>query len=336
MNTRIINDIKKISENEWENFVVNHPNASIFQSLGMYKYFSSLDNYEPIVLASVDENEKINGILMATIMKESGYLGVFSARCIINGGPIVSDLANSSQVVDTLLKELNSRVGSKSIYTEFRNYYDMSVYKEVFEKNGYEYNEHLNFLVKTISQEEVKKNLSKSKKRQIDKSLKEGAEIVSATNVDDVKEFYSLLKELYDTKVKKPLPDFTFFEKFYHNKELGVFLLVKYNGKVVGGIMCPVYAGKIYEWYIGGKDEEYKNINPSVLATWAPIDYALKNGLKCFDFMGAGKPDADYGVREFKSKFGGDLVNYGRFFRNNKPLLYKIGETGLKLKQKIK
>ncbi|MCK5059499.1 MAG: peptidoglycan bridge formation glycyltransferase FemA/FemB family protein, partial [Candidatus Aminicenantes bacterium] len=78
-------------------------------------------------------------------------------------------------------------------------------------------------------------------------------------------------------------------------------------------------------------DGQYNGIYPSVLATWAAIDYALKKGLRYFDFMGAGKPDQDYGVREFKSKFGGRLVNYGRFERiNNKPL-YLLGKLGLKV-----
>jgi lipid II:glycine glycyltransferase (peptidoglycan interpeptide bridge formation enzyme) len=78
-------------------------------------------------------------------------------------------------------------------------------------------------------------------------------------------------------------------------------------------------------------DRELEEIYPSVLATWAPIEYAANNGLKYFDFMGAGKPHQDYGVREFKSKFGGDLVNYGRYLRVNQKLYYQIGKIGLEI-----
>ena len=48
--------------------------------------------------------------------------------------------------------------------------------------------------------------------------------------------------------------------------------------------------------------------------------------------MGAGAPgDGGYGVREFKAKFGGELVEYGRFkYICNKPL-YAIGKLGVKL-----
>jgi len=82
-------------------------------------------------------------------------------------------------------------------------------------------------------------------------------------------------------------------------------------------------------------DLQYKDLFPSVLATWAPIQYACQNGLKYFDFMGAGRPDTDYGVREFKSKFGGKQVSYGRYLRINKPMLYQIGKSGIHLLKKL-
>jgi len=43
-----------------------------------------------------------------------------------------------------------------------------------------------------------------------------------------------------------------------------------------------------------------------------------------------------YGVREFKSKFGGEEVRFGRYIKINRPVLYWIGKTGLKILQKIK
>jgi lipid II:glycine glycyltransferase (peptidoglycan interpeptide bridge formation enzyme) len=116
------------------------------------------------------------------------------------------------------------------------------------------------------------------------------------------------------------------------NEKMGKYFLIEYKKKIIGGIMCPITMGKaIYELYVCGLDGKYKDVYPSALATWAPIDYGLKNRLEYFDFMGAGKPDQNYGVREFKSKFGGTLVKYGRFERiNNKPL-YIAGKLGLKM-----
>ena len=52
--------------------------------------------------------------------------------------------------------------------------------------------------------------------------------------------------------------------------------------------------------------------------------------------MGAGKPDEGYGVREFKSKFGGELVELGRFLSINNPILYSIGKKVIEIIKKKK
>jgi serine/alanine adding enzyme len=128
------------------------------------------------------------------------------------------------------------------------------------------------------------------------------------------------------------LPAWDFFEEFYKlTKEdrLGTIQLVEYRGKIIGGILSPVTPGKtIYEWYVCGLDQQYKELYPSVLATWAGIDYAVKNNIPRFDFMGVGIPDREYGVREFKARFGGEMVNYGRFARINQRFFYGISEAG--------
>jgi lipid II:glycine glycyltransferase (peptidoglycan interpeptide bridge formation enzyme) len=111
--------------------------------------------------------------------------------------------------------------------------------------------------------------------------------------------------------------------------KLGIIRLVKYEDKIIGGILSPVTPGKtIYEWYVCGLDHEYKTLYPSVLATWSAIEYAVKNGLPYFDFMGVGIPERDYGVRDFKMRFGGERVNYGRFARVNNKWLYLAAEAG--------
>jgi hypothetical protein len=59
------------------------------------------------------------------------------------------------------------------------------------------------------------------------------------------------------------------------------------------------------------------------------IQYAIQHQLPVFDTMGAGKPGVPYGVRDFKLRFGGDLVEHGRFLHINKPTLYRLGVWAL-------
>ena len=181
--------------------------------------------------------------------------------------------------------------------------------------------------------------MSKSKSRQIKKGL-QSAEIIESTDENEVNDFYQLLQNLYHEKVNKPLAPKEFFNFFRDQllpKGLGKFLLIRHEGKIIGGIVCPIFPGKaIYEWYIAGMDKEYKEQYPSILSTWAAIAEGQKMNLKHFDFLGAGKPDADYGVRDFKAKFGGELVQFGRYEKIHKPFLMKIGVLGLKILKFIK
>ena len=110
-----------------------------------------------------------------------------------------------------------------------------------------------------------------------------------------------------------------------------------YKGKIIGGIICPILEGRcIYEFFVCGLDDEYKNQYPSVMATWAAMEYASKYNIPVFDFMGAGIKDTDYGVREFKARFGGELVEYGRYIKINNIFLYKLGTFALLLMKRMK
>jgi lipid II:glycine glycyltransferase (peptidoglycan interpeptide bridge formation enzyme) len=173
--------------------------------------------------------------------------------------------------------------------------------------------------------------MSEQRQRQIKKALKNGVVIAEPQSDQEVRDWYQILRQLYRQKVRTPLWSEAFFLQFYRNG-VGKYLLVKYEGKVIGGMMCPIFAGQaIYEWYVCGLDETYREQYPSVMATYAAIEYAKQNGISLFDFMGAGVPDKPYGVRDFKMEFGGEVVEYGRYLYIRKPLMYKIGKWGVKI-----
>jgi len=318
---------------QWDAFVSKHPDGSVFQTPGMVDFYNSVENHEPVVIAVLEE-KCIVGILVALIQKEN--LGYVTARAIVYGGPLIDlHINNRTDVLTGLLKELINIVKHKSIYIQFRNFIDRSDDKDIFCQHGFKFIEWLNYKVQINSAQEIKRRISKSKLRQIKKGLDSGAKITVPENIEQLKEFYAILKNLYKDKVKKPIPSGSFFENFYKKtlqNKLGVIRLVVYDKKVIGGIVIPVTKNKTaFEWYVCGLDEEYKHQYPSVIATWAALEYALENNLKTFDFMGAGSPDKSYGVREFKSKFGSEQVNFGRFERINNKLVYGLVKTGLKL-----
>jgi len=63
-------------------------------------------------LAVTVNNDEILGILLAIIQKEySGFIGNFTARSIIFGGPLIKD--NDQNILDLILKEYNNIIKKK-------------------------------------------------------------------------------------------------------------------------------------------------------------------------------------------------------------------------------
>jgi len=324
----------EIDSRQWSDLSKISSVSSVFQTPECYDFYNSLSFMQAFAFG-VSEYGRLKGVMSGFIQSDGGKIKRFlSRRAIVNGGLLLADDI-SDDAVGELLKIARRELRKKAIYIETRNFNDYSRWKEVFLKNGFEYVPHFNFHIDTSSEEIIEANLGKSRKRDIRTSLRDGAEVMEEVTLDDVRGFYVMLESLYRTKVKTPLFPLVFFEKLY-TSGLGIFRLVRYDNRIVGGTVCVGLPGRsVYEWFVCGEDGIYKNIFPSTLATFAGIKYATKNGYPLFDMMGAGKPGNGYGVRDFKAKFGGNLVEYGRFLCVNSPLLYNIGKLGVKLIKKL-
>lgn len=326
------------SANSLSTFIADHPAGSFFQSPDFFAFIEQVAEYKPVQLLALDRQGQICGSLLGVVQSNGGGIKSWlSRRLIVWGGPLVATDSGypATEVVGALLAQLRKFASNNAIFIEFRNFFDTTEWREQFTDLGFEYRDHLNYLVTTDEQAAVKKRMSSSRWRQIKSSLKAGAEVSEARNEQEVVEFYNILEQLYKEKVKKPLPKRDLFIEFYR-QGIGKYFIVRREEEILGGIMCPIFADKvIYEWYICGKDGLEKGLHPSVLATWAPIEYGIQQRYEYFDFMGAGKPEEDYGVRQFKARFGGDEVCYGRYnLVVNKPL-YEVGKLGLSIYQKM-
>jgi lipid II:glycine glycyltransferase (peptidoglycan interpeptide bridge formation enzyme) len=324
---------EEVQQKKWKELLTKSKFASPFQTPEYYKFFNSVEGFSADVFAIEKDNE-YKVLVVVTIQKEKGIKGYFSRRGIIYGGPVATE--NEQNSLGDLLEGINKFYKRKLIYLETRNYFDYFTFKNQFEQSNFKYLPWLNFHLKTSDLTLMKKSVSSSRLRQIKKAIKNDAVWKEAESIDDVNVFYDILLDLYKNRIKKPLFDREFFIEFY-KQSIGKYLLVYHKDKVIGGIVCPIMPNSaIYELYVCGLDGEYKNQYPSVMATWAAMEYANQNNIPLFDFMGAGEPDKEYGVREFKSRFGGEQVEYGRFIHILNPFLYKVGVAGLKLISKLR
>ena len=326
---QILRDIQQLSVPEWQELMSTSSTANWFQSVEAYRFYQSVpEQLEAFVYAVHDGCLK--GMVVGYVTKEQSRIKqYFTRRAIIVGGPLLADDICDEQLA-ALLNAVKHGLKNKAIYIESRNFNSYARWREVFVACGFAYKAHLNFHIDTTDRDAMWERITKSKRRQIRSALAQGVTIEPARNTDDVKAFYRLLQQLYKKKVRRPLFGEPFFLRFFENR-VGEYLLVKYDGAVIGGVMAPMTNRCIYEWYICGNEVQYKELYPNVVATWAIMDYAVAHGIGCFDVMGAGMPDVPYGVREFKADFGGELVEHGRFEYISKPLLHAIGTLGIKI-----
>jgi len=319
---------------KWDFFIKEHPLPHFFQSPAYFNLWVGEQGSSPFLFYAV-EDDKLIGILCGVYLS-NGVLAKkeFSERILFTGGPIIDPAYDHLIIGKKLIDAYLQTFPFKPIFSEFR----MSGFAEIFSQQTIKNQPWFNIYIETQKEKAAVFNkFSESKRRQINNSLKNGAKIEKATTEKEVRAFYEILFNFYKHKVKKPLPSVQLFLNFYNTskiEDIGEILLVKHKDKIVAGIVCPsISTGYVHEWYICGLDKDYKadGIYPSVMATWAGISYAIERGTKYFDFMGAGKMDESYGVRNFKEKFGGETIITSRYIYIHKPILYKIGKMAIKL-----
>ncbi len=320
----------EVSKEQWESFYLSNFFSSPFQSHSFYSLFNSIEGLSANVFAC-EENNEIEALCVVTLQKEEGVKGYFSRRGIIYGGPLFHSKVTENQITE-LLKYINGYYKKKLIYIEVRNNFDYSAFNETFLNSGWSYIPYLNFQIKCDNREKVIEKFNRRRRREIKIAQEAGTTICEAKTIEELRDLYNIIADLYKNKIKKPIFPLVFFEHFF-TTNLCKVILVKAEDTVIGGVICIKDENKgVYGWYGAGLDKEYKKNSPVVMGIYGAIMYAFDNNYLFYDFMGAGKPEEKYGVRKFKEEFGGDLVEYGRYLKIVNKLLYKLGKLYITFK----
>jgi len=326
-----------IEPEKWDVFVFNHPEGNIFQTRYMYDVYSNTKGYIAKVFFAVDESNEILGLISGVgITEMDGVFSTFSRHGVVHGGPLFSEkLASDDRKL--LINAYDAALNKYLIYNDIRNMCDQSKLNDTL--SGYLYHEHLNFLIDiSQSEEDLWKAIHKPRRKNINRSEKQGVVIVEMSNLDYMDEFIRLINETY-TNVKIPYPDRSLFENAMNyllpKKYVKFFIAKNEANHIIGCRAVLLYKDMVYDWYAGA-DHNYLDLYPNDILVWHILKWGSANKYAVFDFGGAGEPDKPYGPREFKRRFGGELVNYGRYTRIYSPLKLWIAKKGMFLYQKIK
>ncbi len=314
----------KLKIEDLDKFVYENPKTSIFQTSHMAEVYNRSKGCSALILAAIDEDSgRILASLLAKILEEKqGFLRSFSRHSTIRGGPIFVDNEHSSAVVSRLLQHYNETIKKNVLYSRIYPLNDASQIIPAIKENGYEYEYWQNFLiVLTKTKEELCSKLKWDKKRAINKAKAKGVEIEEISDKRLIPTFYDLVNETYINR-RTPLEDISFFNAVFDvlvPKDMAKFFVAKYDGKYIATRLVLTYKETIYDWNVGAS-KDYLSLYPNDLLVWHILEWGQENSFHTFDFGGGGElHEVNEGWVEFKRRFEGNPVNYGRYTRIHKP-----------------
>jgi serine/alanine adding enzyme len=323
-----------LDHHTWKEFVNNHPQGTIFHTPEMFEVFRRTHGHTPVLWnAQERDGEPLALLLPVQITLLNGPFRPFTTRALAYGSVLCAPGQPGRMALDELLKAHNQDGKRHLLFTELRNPYDLQDLLPVLDDHGFAYEEHLNFLIDLKrSTRDIWGDIRDSARRNIKKARRLEVQIEEVHHMSDIEGAYSVLKDVYK-RIQVPLPDISLFQasfKVLCPKEMFKILLAKVKDEVIGVLCLLLYKGVIYYWYTGTL-REYAAYRAGDLLVWHTLEYGSQNGYRLLDFGGGGKPGEPYGVRDFKAKFGGDLVNYGRNICVHAPTKLKVSQAGYSL-----
>jgi serine/alanine adding enzyme len=333
MPVRLVTDYNEINKNEWIELLSGSTGFSYFQGPEMYRVYAASHLHDPVLVACYDD-DILKGILVGSVQKEyKGAIGSLTSRSIIRGGPVVND--NNPRYVEALFDGYEKLISDRAIYTQIRNLAHVPEFIPVTEKYGYAYEDHLEIVADiSLTPDQLWKKIHSTRRNGISRAKRAGLAFDIVNTEDGLKESYSILHEVYN-RAKLPIPRFAFFLNLLNEAEehsgLRNFVL-KSEGKIIGCMLGLVHNKAIYDYYAGSYSGHYKSF-PNDLLPWEVFLWGKDHGCNQFYFGGAGKPGKPYSIRDYKLKFGGETVNFGRFEKIHRPLAFRFSGSAFRIWQ---
>ena len=330
--------VNSLPKETWREFVENHPAGNIFHTSEMFEVWERAMRYYPKLWAAKVDSKVVALMIPVINTLVPGMLKLLTSRTIVFGGVLYEKSEKGKHGLTKMLEAYQSDSRWASLFTELRNLSDVSDIQTILKEANFHYEEHLNYLIKLdYSAGDVFGKIGARTRKNIRRGMKRSAlDIFEAKDRSQIPACYDLLSQSYKN-ASVPLPDISLFYAAYEillPRRMIDFTLAKVNGEAAAVSVELLYKDVVYGWY-GGVDRKFGKYVPGEVVMWKVLERSCNQGYQVYDFGGAGKPDEEYGVRDFKAKFGGDLVCFGRNTWTSKPLLLAASELGYSLVRRI-
>lgn len=308
-------ELKILEDNklkEWDKIIMESSHGTIFHTVEWMEVLEDIYNAKKLLLGIYQDGGLV-GVFPAFLQRKS-FLKLITSplrgAATPYGGPIIKE---------GVLKEV---IRAFDEFTKNVDYVDITFPPKVDLNmeiaSSYTYEERFTYLL-NLDQEiyGIWKNLNKKCRNVVRKADKSGVEIVEGDKKEYLEEYYKMVEDTYKkSNIEPPIPlehYKTLFEVLYPDKLK--ILFAEYDGKIIAGAIFPHFGDRVYYWD-GASYRKYNKVAPNNLIQWHLIQWAVENGFKVYDMVGANIPS----IAKFKASFGGDMVRYVYAHKSNSVL----------------
>jgi lipid II:glycine glycyltransferase (peptidoglycan interpeptide bridge formation enzyme) len=158
----------------------------------------------------------------------------------------------------------------------------------------------------SLSLEDLRKNLDKKWRNQLNASARNNLEVVEGGDTSHYGEFTALYEQMWQRKKFDSAVSVDEFqaiqERLPERQKLRIYIC-RLEGKPVSGLVCSAL-GRTAIYLLGATNEEGMKVKASYLLQWTAIQSAKERGCRSYD-LGGIDPLANPGVHHFKSGLSG-------------------------------
>jgi serine/alanine adding enzyme len=342
---------RQLDEQAWRDFVAAQPGTNIFHTPEMTEVFARARGHRVSTWAVTDTAGFPHAVLFPVEVALGGHLPrlaqgltrVMTARAVAYGGVACTGDEAGSRALGELLRAYRRQTAAQVLFTEVRHVSDVSHVRAALRAAGFAHERHLNYLIRLDRPDaDLWAALSRSARQRVRSAERKGVVVEpvamtpGARGQGEAGEAYHLLEQVY-RRARVPLADRSLFDaavSVLGPRAMCHLVTARLGGEMIGARFVLVHKGRIIDWY-AGSDRSFAAYSPNEVLVWHMLRWGREQGFDLFDFAGAGRPDQHYGPREFKAKFGGELVDFGRDVLVHTPMRLRISRAGYSVSRRL-
>lgn len=285
--------------------------GSILHSAMAFRMFEMSSMCKPYMLVAYDSGDAEIGHLLI-VRRHSIRLipPVFSVRYSIQGeGTYTPRCSDREELFGMFLEKVFDMFGYLHTFIEIKNIEDSRfAYGTLYKHHFVPLRDHRNYI--SLHSKEPQARLSRAYRTHIRKSEERGVTFRRATSDEEINEALQLMKNFYRSKTRKRLPKREILFEMLHDSdgtlsEKAKMFIIIYKGKIIGSSICLYEKERALLAYSCGLRKSYPLQYPGIMAIWAAISDAYKNGYHHFEFLEV------RGLSRLRKSFLSTIYNFG-------------------------